>query len=291
MSNIAEGNFSRTKVAYPLVEKAYAIVNPNKIPFSMAMVGITLPSASYKMSRNTANVMNVFEYVLEGEGRILIDGEWQTVKAGDFYILRQGEEQMYRASTADPWKKIWINYVAGYVTAFCDAYGVKSGVYCADGVKDIFEELIALTRSDMDKQAVSFAIADRVHAIIKAASSNVCDTNDGEYGLKRRISAYVHGRFSLDELAEELHMSKSNVIRIFKREYGVTPYEYLLELKMETAKLLLRDTDLPIKKIADKLCIADEHYFSAMFLKRVGKRPSEYRKEDELSLLGDCNYE
>ena len=73
-------------------------------------------------------------------------------------------------------------------------------------------------------------------------------------------------------------MSKSNVIRIFKRDCGVTPYEYLLELKTATAKALIADTDLPISRIAEKLGMGDVHAFSAMFLKRAGVRPGEYRR-------------
>ena len=71
------------------------------------------------------------------------------------------------------------------------------------------------------------------------------------------------------------------MIRIFKKIYGVTPYEYLIELRLQTAKILLKDTNLTIKEIADKLVFFDEHYFSSIFLKKVGVRPGVYRKSSE----------
>jgi transcriptional regulator GlxA family with amidase domain len=95
--------------------------------------------------------------------------------------------------------------------------------------------------------------------------------------MRRILASYVHKKLNLDELAESLHMSKSNIIRIFKKKYNVTPYEYVISLRIETAKILLRDTKLSIREIADKLVFFDEHYFSSLFLKKVGVRPGIYR--------------
>ena len=280
MSSNSSLDFYEYKVAYPMTEKAYAFVNSNKIPFSEAVIGITMPTPCYKMNRGSGTLINLFEYIIEGEGRVLIGGQWVKASAGDFYILRSSERQCYQASETNPWKKIWINYTASYVPPLMSSYGVESGIYRADGAKEIFERLMALPRSKKDKMDIAYDISDGINEIIKLASRASAMKNDSGYALKSRIEAYVHRRFSLDELACELHMSKSNLIRAFKREYGVTPYEYLLELKIQTAKALLKSTGLPIKRIAEKISISDEHYFSSLFLKRVGMRPGEYRRSE-----------
>lgn len=266
------------KVAYPSAERAYAFVNSNKIPFSEAVIGITMPTPCYKMNRGSQTLVNLFEYIIEGEGKVLVNGQWVKASAGDFYILRSSERQCYQASETNPWKKLWINYTASYVPSLMNSYGVESGIYRADGAREIFERLVALPHSSKDKMDIAYEISDGINEIIKLASRVSAIQKDGGYLLKSRIEAYVHRRFSLDELSDELHISKSNLIRVFKREYGITPYEYLLELKIRTAKALLKSTGLPIKRIAEKICISDEHYFSSLFLKRVGMRPGEYRR-------------
>ena len=278
MSKYETADFSEHAVCFPTSEKAYALVNSDKIPFSKVVMGVTLPSSGYYICRSEKSEITVFEYVLEGEGEICLDGQWYTAKAGDFYILLQGERHKYRANSQNPWKKLWINYTAGYTPTLMASYGVKSGIYHSDGARIIFEQLIELTKSHGDKTEISFLIAEKINTIIKMAAMETARATDDGHGIKKYISAYVHEKFNLNELADAMHMSKSNVIRLFKKEYGVTPYEYLLELKIETAKALLKDTNLPIKKIADKLCVADEHYFSSLFMKRVGVRPGAYRK-------------
>ena len=63
---------------------------------------------------------------------------------------------------------------------------------------------------------------------------------------------------------------------MFKRAYGITPYDYILTRKIETAKLLLKNSSLSVKEIAYRLNFADEHYFSNIFLQKTGVRPKKY---------------
>ena len=266
-------------VKYPVKEKAYAIIPHNGVPFTDAAVGITYPDKDYSVSRGPCGI-TLFEYVVSGEGEVLIGGKWQRAATGDFYILRSGEEHVYRASSRDPWHKLWVNYVADYIGAFLSSYGIVSGIYHSDSVKRYFEELIALTKESSPNADTAFAIAERIHKIVRAAAVEKLNARDDEHGIRCRLVSYTYKKLNLDELAAELHMSKSNLIRVFKRCYGVTPYEYLLSHKIESAKVLLRETKLSVKEIADKVCIADEHYFSTVFYKRVGMRPREYRNSN-----------
>ena len=91
------------------------------------------------------------------------------------------------------------------------------------------------------------------------------------------LSAAVYKKVELDSIASELHLSKSTIIRIFKKAYGTTPYEFLIDRKIEAAKTLLSSSCMLVKEISEKLCFTDEHYFSSLFLKRVGECPTDYR--------------
>ena len=102
------------QVSYPSKEWAAAFISDDGAPFRRASIGITYPYAGYSISRNDGHQINVFEFVLEGEGEMLIDGKWRRVVAGDAYILPAGIRHEYRSDPHNPWKKIWINLVSTF---------------------------------------------------------------------------------------------------------------------------------------------------------------------------------
>ncbi len=260
-------------------EKVYALVSNVKTPFRAALAGITFPNPDYHIDRAVHHEVTVFEYVESGEGEILLNGEWKTVHAGEVYILRSGEEHHYRASRTDPFQKRWINYHADYIDAMMDAYGVTSGIYHAPHAKKYFEMALNAAKLSGTYADSCQALAECVHKIVYLASlSDEELSNSDAYAIREELNAALYQKLDLNLLSEKLHISKSNIIRIFKKRYGITPYEYLLSSKIEAAKALLLNTQLPIKEIADRLCIVDEHYFSTLFCNRVGMRPSEFRK-------------
>ena len=234
--------------------------------------------ASYSMHRSASTKVCVFEYVLDGAGEIFIDGKWHRAEAKDFYILSPGEEQRYRSDPANPWRKIWVNYSADYIRHFLAAYGVKTGIYRSEKAAGCFLEIFDMNDSEKNSDEAPFFIADRLHSIVFEASREA-RLGRRESELRSAIARYIYKKLDLDELSAELHMSKSSLIRVFRRNCGVTPYEYLLQLKIKTAKSLLRDTELTIREISERLAVSDEHYLSAMFRKRTGMRPGEYRKK------------
>ena len=270
MSNV---NPTYPNLRFPKKEYAVAFIAEDSIPFNNALVGITYPDPEYKITRLASAPITVFEYVLEGKGEIMLDGKWQTVSAGQIYILRSGEEHCYRSNTKDPYKKIWVNYVASYLSALLDSYGLKSGIYESENAKAYFDQLLELTKSPTISKNTHFSIAECVHRIIHAVATERLAEKTDEYLIREALNASVYDKLSLEDLAAKLHISKSNVIRVFKKSYGVTPYEYLLTLKIATAKLLLKDTKMTVKEISNRLHISDEHYFSSLFLARVGMRP------------------
>lgn len=274
MSNV---NASEYNVKYTGKEKAVAFITDDGSPFSTAIIGITYPFSDYSVYRSAENDQNVFEYILDGSGEVRLNGSWSSVRAGDMYILREGEPHFYRADPKTPWKKLWINYASDYISEFFTAYRVKSGIYRSESAKPYFDRLYEYTRLHPADRNTCFDIADCVHKIIEAAAKNSGDPISDEYRIKEALNASIYKKLNLDELSESLHISKSNIIRSFRSKYGTTPYEYLISLKITAAKALLKDTLMTVKEISERLQITDEHYFSTVFLKKTGMRPRAYR--------------
>ncbi|MFD4631153.1 helix-turn-helix domain-containing protein [Streptomyces sp. NPDC058284] len=82
---------------------------------------------------------------------------------------------------------------------------------------------------------------------------------------------------TLAEIAAEVHLSVYHFVRVFKAATGMTPYRYLVRLRVEEAGRLLETTDLAIARIAPRCGFAGPGALSAAFLRQTGMRPSEYR--------------
>jgi AraC family transcriptional regulator len=82
---------------------------------------------------------------------------------------------------------------------------------------------------------------------------------------------------TLADIAGEVYLSVFHLVRVFKRATGETPHRFLTRLRIEKAQDLLRDTDLPVARIAPLCGFADPGALSTAFLRHTGARPSAYR--------------
>ncbi|MCC8036331.1 MAG: AraC family transcriptional regulator [Rikenellaceae bacterium] len=84
---------------------------------------------------------------------------------------------------------------------------------------------------------------------------------------------------SVEELAGLCFLSHDHFIRLFKRELGTTPLEYVTRRKIENAQLMLTTTDLSVKNIAHRLAFNNLSYFNRLFKKTAGITPLQYRRQ------------
>lgn len=98
----------------------------------------------------------------------------------------------------------------------------------------------------------------------------------------RMAFAYVEENYSkqirLEDVALQVDLNPVYFSNVFKKETGENFTDYLTNYRMEVAKELLRNTNDSINEIAEKTGYLDNRYFSKLFKKSVGIKPSEYRK-------------
>lgn len=92
------------------------------------------------------------------------------------------------------------------------------------------------------------------------------------------IEASLDRALTLEALAEIAQMNPYYLARAFRREFGEPPHRYVLGRRLERAKQLLRDTDLPLIEIALATGFASQSHFAATFKRRVGATPGDYRR-------------
>jgi len=99
--------------------------------------------------------------------------------------------------------------------------------------------------------------------------------------LVKRAVSYLHQNyahsFSRWEIASDIGVSEDYLSRVFSRELGVTPWDYLNRLRILQAKALLLNTDDNIGSIARQVGFKDQAYFSRVFRKLTDLSPQSFR--------------
>ncbi|MEN0006158.1 MAG: ATP-binding protein [Bacteroidota bacterium] len=135
--------------------------------------------------------------------------------------------------------------------------------------------LANLHRNHLSRQA-AFASTDQAQVGTTAPSISEAD-RDWLASFEAHVDEQLHrGLLSVTYLADTFAMSESTLLRQVKRLTGLTPSQYLREVRLHQARQLLEHkTYRSIAEVADKAGFADTRSFSRSFKKRFGKLPSE----------------
>ncbi|WP_105259290.1 helix-turn-helix transcriptional regulator [Pseudoalteromonas sp. T1lg88] len=95
------------------------------------------------------------------------------------------------------------------------------------------------------------------------------------------IRSHFHRHIGIEELAELAHLSVSALERRFKKHLAKTPNQYINEVRLENARKLLVETQLPVSQVAYQCGFAEPSYFSKQFKRLFGDVPSKLRETIE----------
>ena len=109
-----------------------------------------------------------------------------------------------------------------------------------------------------------------------------CYSNDKQLetviATRNFIDANFDKELNLDFLSHVRYTSKYHLLRLFKRYYGITPKQYLIDKRIEIAKERLR-TGMSVTETCFAVGFESVGSFSTLFKVKTGKSPSEYQKE------------
>lgn len=162
-------------------------------------------------------------------------------------------------------------------------FDLKQFAICHDILKTLntfaFEYSKKMQNSDITLEAQTTIVT---HWLIRSILGENYDMRaiSSNYAVAR-AEHYMEQHFSeiitVKHLATLGNMSVSSFNRIFKRETNLTPIEYLIEVRIEKSKKLLRRKEIPITEIAMRCGFASSSHFSSSFSKLSHITPSEYR--------------
>ncbi|MEO3946904.1 helix-turn-helix domain-containing protein [Gorillibacterium sp. CAU 1737] len=156
----------------------------------------------------------------------------------------------------------------------------------------VVAHISALVREYEEKQQayqtmVSAGFLQLIVYLSRQYENQVCDKENNLIHLAKAVS-YLEDHYleqlSMEELAAKSKLSIRHLNRIFKAHYQLTPLEYIHQLRLEHACILLKKTNLPITVLSYESGFNDSNYFTRQFTKKFGMSPTAYRRHHQFSL-------
>ena len=236
--------------------------------------------------------------VAEGNGYWMQGGNARALNAGDGLMLPSNSGGQLRASQLGQMKLEWFTvqpqFLNGLLTVAewhrLEITPTRSELHVVhftanEPIGQKFAHIANQTRSDelTMRCALVQLWASAVSGLLTAPVLDIAHANKLRERFRQHIGQMLEAELSgksLGELAEQLHCSERHFGRLFREEFGVPLRARQIELRLQRARQLLVDSDSKIINVAYDSGYRHLGLFNAMFKKRFGMTPSEWRQRN-----------
>lgn len=227
-------------------------------------------------------------YLDAGNRDYLVDDKFFSISAGDFVLIKPN---VIHRTTGGYSLRTLINFTLDFLQKTYTPAATQHCLKCFDNVtirppETLLPELKKLM-SSMSEATNPIDFASDLGMLLRKLSQCAPDNQ-----FDKRISTvinYIHQNFSeiqsINEIADELHVSKYHLSKLFKEATGTTLIDYLNGVKVKNACEYLKTTNKNMTEISHICGFNDSAYFSNVFHKMMLISPSEYRKKEKNKLL------
>ena len=240
-------------------------------------------------------------YVRSGFLTVSISGESYIGKTGEAFVVSPGNLHLMgsQSGTVDYYTFLFpLKYISFRTDDMLDEKllePLNSGhlMICPrvkDTAKELCEQLIEIyeAKKDESESKITTQVRTKIillQFILEMWEKGFVIENDksGRNTIEKEMISYIQQNFmekiSLKEFSEQFHLSEKYISRYFKEHFHITLSQYITHLRLEHAKQLLQDTDIPVTEIAMQSGYQNVSYFIRSFKKTYGVSPLKYRKK------------
>ena len=247
-------------------------------PSSLHHPGLLAEKAIKKSRAHLADIIGRGEGVIETAGAGAIE-----LESGDVFVLFPGEWHRYRPKESTGWTERWCGFSGAYASQVMGAFfSVESPVVKGVDRTAVRRRLrtVAKLFKDGRTSSVPSLVAETIGLLTDVAPF-AARANGAYSNAIAAVCDELASRFSenidLEDLSRRHGMSYPLLRRLFKAQTGFSPHAYVMEIRLNRAKALLRNTTRSVKEIAVATGFSSLAYFTATFKNRLGASPRAWR--------------
>ena len=228
-------------------------------------------------------------YVHSGEMKVRLNGLDWMARAGSVVLYRPKQEQLYRNGDESPVKVYWVHFTGYGAERLLESLDLGEVSLFNIGVNTEIPSLIHMMVNDIHIKGIGYktmsaSLFMQLMTVISRKSLRIrekADKKPRDNSVGSTLE-YIHMNYmkniTVAELSAMTMICTNRYIKVFKAEFGLTPKEYIVRLRLEKACQLLESTNLDIKQISGMVGLENQMYFCRLFKKYLGKTPSGYRE-------------
>lgn len=210
------------------------------------------------------------------------------IREGTVMMLYPGEWHRYKPEESTGWDEYWVGFNGIIMKDLMSRHFFHPSdpllqIGIQDNLLQIFRDIIDSVKSENPGYqaqacgAVMYLLGS-IHASLRRKNNIATGNTEVLIGQARMLMlAGLERPVSPEQIADELNVSYSWFRKSFKAVTGLAPGQYILQLKIERAIQLLADPGKSVKEVAYELNFESAFYFSALFKKKLGVSPEQYR--------------
>lgn len=243
----------------------------------------------------------VLHWVQKGTIRLVIDNRKFDVTPGEAFLIDLGSEPCHGPKGSRSTRSYWVSFNGKDMPRYMTALGAGNNPVfrglAPDRIRNLLAQLYRLTRRQ------DYAYEARVSAVIETLLAELYASRPLQVArvtlgtetyllsdpIRRAIDwiiRYYDCPVGIGQLAEQIGFSRSHFSRVFHRETGITPGEWLNRYRIDQSRRLLETGEKTIAEIARAVGIPDQNYFARLFRRFIGCSPRGYRQQNILKNSG-----
>ncbi len=256
--------------------------DPNR-PLSVVCGGVERMRPEYVVKRVDFPFYAI-EIVVEGEGSLNLNGKMSPLGPGSVFAYGPGVQHTIQNDPQNRMRKYYVDLSGKQVETLLQETGLipwrVMRIFAIHEFIDLFEMLDREARED---SSVSDAVCETLARLLLLKITQRTVANGGNlprsFETYQRIRTHLEKHYlrlnTIEEAAQECHVSSIYLSRLFKKFAGAGAYQFLLRLKMNSAAELLLDEGLLVKQVAAHLGYPDAFQFSRAFKRIYGVPPKQ----------------
>lgn len=229
----------------------------------------------------------LLHYILNGKGSYYADNKCYELKKGEGFLISPGESTYYKADKEEPWEYCWISFDGYEASTILKNCGLsKDNLIFKDNSNGVFKEnLISLINNYEANSNNEFALLGQLYLCFASIYDQVNSKEKNNYeSYADKALDYIYNNFSYDikisDIARYVGIDRTYLYKIFIQEHKVSPQQYLISFRLNTAVNLLETTKMNITEISYSCGFKDTPTFYKHFKKQFNITPVQYRKNN-----------